>query len=58
MNFLSSCGAVSPEKQLYPLAVAFDYASEEATAGGKWRGWYAPAKLAVVTGQGKDEQEE
>ena len=82
MIFLSSCGAVEPEKRLYPLAVAFDYVSEEATApensetgeetgtavsesggeketaGGKWRVWYAPANLAVVTGQGKDEQEE
>ena len=82
MIFLSSCGAVEPEKRLYPLAVAFDYMSEEATApensetgeetgtavsesggeketaGGKWRVWYAPANLAVVTGQGKDEQEE
>ena len=82
MIFLSSCGAVEPEKRLYPLAVAFDYVSEEATApensetgeetgtavsesggeketaGGKWRAWYAPANLAVVTGQGKDEQEE
>lgn len=32
MIFLSSCGAVEPEKRLYPLAVAFDYMSEEATA--------------------------
>lgn len=32
MIFLSSCGAVEPEKRLYPLAVAFDYVSEEATA--------------------------
>ena len=31
---------------------------EKETAGGKWRVWYAPANLAVVTGQGKDEQEE
>ena len=77
MIFLSSCGAVEPEKRLYPLAVAFDYMSEEATApensetgeetgtavsesggeketaGGKWRVWYAPANLAVVTGRGK-----
>ncbi len=48
---LSSCGAVEPEKRLYPLALAFDY-------DGAWRVWYAPANLAVVTGQGKDEQEE
>ena len=32
MIFLSSCRAVEPEKRLYPLAVAFDYVSEEATA--------------------------
>lgn len=35
MIFLSSCGAVEPEKRLYPLAVAFDYVSEEATAARK-----------------------
>ena len=68
MMLLSSCGAVEPEKRLYPLALAFDYAVEEdavpengtktETAGGKWRVWYAPANLAVVTGQGKEEQEE
>lgn len=68
MMLLSSCGAVEPEKRLYPLALAFDYAVEEdavpengkktETADGKWRVWYAPANLAVVTGQGKEEQEE
>lgn len=70
MMFLSSCGAVEPEKRLYPLATAFDYAAEDyavpenggtaetAAAGGKWRVWYAPANLAVVTGQGKDREEE
>ena len=52
--FLSSCGAVEPEKRLYPLAMAFDYAEETGT----WRVWYAPANLAVVTGQGKDSEEE
>ncbi len=71
---LSSCGAVEPEKRLYPLAIAFDYIddTEEDSAmpesgedgeaaertGSRWRVWYAPANLAVVTGQGKDEQEE
>jgi len=38
--------------------VVSESGGEKETAGGKWRVWYAPANLAVVTGQGKDEQEE
>lgn len=68
--FLSSCGAVEPEKRLYPLAIAFDYqemekmedsdGSAEGEPSGKtaWSVWYAPANLPVVTGQEKDSGEE
>ena len=41
-----------------PGTAVSESGGEKETAGGKWRVWYAPANLAVVTGQGKDEQEE